>query len=347
MWLDWKRNCAHTRINTNTDTISQSYSGPLSLLGNLFTECWTHLRENLIETGANLMMPQSGRALNPASPPVRLHLVVLTLNTLLLHFMPHGSMRHCALIHATLIVNPTFDMHSAHSILILLFLFVSTLLLFTPHQLPNPCLPPPFPSLFIQDGYYSHRPKEKSKVDSNNENSVPKDFENIDNSNFGARSQPHRQSVGATSSKQRGHLQEKAHAQQQAWRDSSPSLGRSSNEVLPVGHQPLAVGNNASYPGGQGVAGVSHQQYRASQAQQAQSQHRHQHPHRRQATAAPLEVTYDQPPKCEISGKEAISALSRAKSKECRQQIAEVYCRHKEGQLMPEKVTRYCPLEGE
>lgn len=62
---------------------------------------------------------------------------------------------------------------------------------------------------------------------------------------------------------------------------------------------------------------------------------------------APLEVTYDQPHKCEISGKEAISALSRAKNKECRQQIAEVYCRHKEGQLMPEKVTRYCPLEGE
>ncbi|KAK5926968.1 hypothetical protein CgunFtcFv8_022499 [Champsocephalus gunnari] len=193
------------------------------------------------------------------------------------------------------------------------------------------------------DGYYSHRPKEKNRVDSNNENSVPKDFENIDNSNFGARSQPHRQSVGATSSKQqREHLQEKAHAQQQAWQDTSPS--RNSNEVLPVGHQTLALGNNASHHGG--VGGVSRQHYRASQAQQAESQHRHQYPHRRQATAAPLEVTYDEPPKCEISGKEAISALSRAKSKECRQQIAEVYCRHKEGQLMPEKVTRYCPLEG-
>uniref|UniRef100_A0A667XVR7 Xylosyltransferase 1 n=1 Tax=Myripristis murdjan TaxID=586833 RepID=A0A667XVR7_9TELE len=160
------------------------------------------------------------------------------------------------------------------------------------------------------DGYYSHRPKEKIRVDSNNENSVPKDFENIDNSNFGARSQPHRQPVGGAGGKQqRGRLQEKAHAQQQAWRDNSPGLGRSSNEVLPVGG-------------------------------------RHGHRHRKQATAAPLEVTYDQPPKCEISGKEAISALSRAKSKECRQQIAEVYCRHKEGQLMPEKVTRYCPLEG-
>lgn len=197
--------------------------------------------------------------------------------------------------------------------------------------------------LFIQDGYYSHRPKEKSRVDSNNENSVPKDFENIDNSNFGARSQPHRQSVGASSSKQ-----EKVHSQQQAWHDNSPGRGRNSNEVLPLGHQPLAVSNtNASYTGDQGIAGVSRQDYRASQAQQAQSQHRHQHPYRRQVTAAPLDVTYDQPPKCEISGKEAISALSRAKSKECRQQIAEVYCRHKEGQLMPGKVTRYCPLEGE
>lgn len=52
-------------------------------------------------------------------------------------------------------------------------------------------------------------------------------------------------------------------------------------------------------------------------------------------------------PQCEISGKEAISALSRAKSRECRQQIVQVYCRHKERALMPEKVPRYCPVEGE
>ncbi|KAG7504483.1 xylosyltransferase 1-like [Solea senegalensis] len=49
---------------------------------------------------------------------------------------------------------------------------------------------------------------------------------------------------------------------------------------------------------------------------------------------------------CEVSGKEAISALSRAKSRECRQQIVEVYCKHKESVLMPEKVPRYCPTEG-
>uniref|UniRef100_A0A674NK19 Xylosyltransferase 1 n=1 Tax=Takifugu rubripes TaxID=31033 RepID=A0A674NK19_TAKRU len=51
-------------------------------------------------------------------------------------------------------------------------------------------------------------------------------------------------------------------------------------------------------------------------------------------------------PQCEISGKEAISALSRAKSRGCRQQIAQVYCKHKERALMPEKVPRYCPMEG-
>uniref|UniRef100_A0A8C6UJC0 Xylosyltransferase 1 n=1 Tax=Neogobius melanostomus TaxID=47308 RepID=A0A8C6UJC0_9GOBI len=49
---------------------------------------------------------------------------------------------------------------------------------------------------------------------------------------------------------------------------------------------------------------------------------------------------------CEISGKEAISALSRARTRECRQQIVEVYCRHKERALMPERVPRYCPVEG-
>lgn len=111
--------CAHTYTNW------QSYFGSLSLLGNLFTECWAHLRENLIETGANLMMAQSSSALGPASPPVRFHLVALTHNTLLLHFMPHGSMQCCPLLHATLIVNPTLDMRCFHSILILFSLFMS------------------------------------------------------------------------------------------------------------------------------------------------------------------------------------------------------------------------------
>uniref|UniRef100_A0A8C5GGV6 Xylosyltransferase 1 n=1 Tax=Gouania willdenowi TaxID=441366 RepID=A0A8C5GGV6_GOUWI len=49
---------------------------------------------------------------------------------------------------------------------------------------------------------------------------------------------------------------------------------------------------------------------------------------------------------CEVSGKEAISALSRAKSRECRQQIVDIYCKHQQGTLMPSKVPRFCPLPG-
>ncbi len=72
----------------------------------------------------------------------------------------------------------------------------------------------------FQDGYNSHRPKEKVRVDSNNENSVPKDFENIDNSNFETRSQTQRHTPG----KHKQSLLEKAHAQQ--------SLSKNSNEVI-------------------------------------------------------------------------------------------------------------------
>ncbi|KAL1005866.1 hypothetical protein UPYG_G00064940 [Umbra pygmaea] len=95
------------------------------------------------------------------------------------------------------------------------------------------------------DVYYSHRPKEKVRVDSNNENSVPKDFENIDNSNFGARSQPQRQPPGGAGiNKPREKLQEKV--QQAAWKDNTPILSRSSNEVLQYGR---AVAQNATLPG--------------------------------------------------------------------------------------------------
>lgn len=53
-WLQVKRIVhmhAHARSSINTHTNSQSYSGPLSPLGNLFTVSWGRLRENLIETG--------------------------------------------------------------------------------------------------------------------------------------------------------------------------------------------------------------------------------------------------------------------------------------------------------
>ncbi|XP_076122848.1 xylosyltransferase 1 [Alosa pseudoharengus] len=217
------------------------------------------------------------------------------------------------------------------------------------------------------DGYHSHRPKEKVRVDSNNENSVPKDFETIDNSNFGAaraQTQSQRHAAGgaagtggagvggggAGSSKRKQLLLERAHAQQ--------NLAKGSNEVIQYGHK---YGMTAAAIGGDGgrnrsaplhaAAGAGPRTARPNPGHAATQPHRHHRPQpavqTRRTVAPPLtELRYDQPPKCEISGKEAISALSRAKTKECRQQIAEVYCRHKEGKLMPEKVTRYCPIEG-
>lgn len=135
---------AHAHKYINTRTILKSYAGPLSPLGNLFMECWAHLRQNLIEIGANLIMARSGGALCPASPPASSHLVVLTATTLLFHFMPHGSAQRCPLIRAALIVNPTFDMHHAYSVLILFFLFgAPPLLLFTPSS-------PPFPPVSLR-----------------------------------------------------------------------------------------------------------------------------------------------------------------------------------------------------
>lgn len=164
--------------------------------------------------------------------------------------------------------------------------------------------------LCLQDIYYSHRPKEKVRVDSNNENSVPKDFESIDNSNFAARLQTQRHA----SSKRQQETSEKA---------------KSSNELVHYGLNRTG-------------AGLRHD----STLTPLPPRHHSQQVKRSGVTTSDI-IKYDQPPKCEITGKEAISALSRAKTKECRQQIAEVYCRHKDKKLMPEKVTRYCPLEGE
>uniref|UniRef100_A0A7M4ENW9 Xylosyltransferase 1 n=1 Tax=Crocodylus porosus TaxID=8502 RepID=A0A7M4ENW9_CROPO len=142
-----------------------------------------------------------------------------------------------------------------------------------------------------------HRPKEKTRTDSNNENSVPKDFENIDNSNFAPRTQRQKHQpelVKKPLSKQKEHLKRKL--------DSSSNL----KEIHRSPRQHHMKKNGNSSP----------------------------------------EIKYDQEPRCEISGKEAISALSRSKSKQCRQEIAEIYCQHKQGKLMPEMVTRLCPLEG-
>lgn len=52
-------------------------------------------------------------------------------------------------------------------------------------------------------------------------------------------------------------------------------------------------------------------------------------------------------PKCEIVGKDALSALARASTKQCQQEIANVVCLHQAGSLMPKAVPRHCQLPGE
>ncbi|KAM9045053.1 xylosyltransferase 2 isoform 2-T2 [Megaptera novaeangliae] len=51
-------------------------------------------------------------------------------------------------------------------------------------------------------------------------------------------------------------------------------------------------------------------------------------------------------PKCEIVGKDALSALARASSKQCQQEIANVVCLHQAGSLMPKAVPRHCQRPG-
>ncbi|KAJ1096997.1 hypothetical protein NDU88_002127 [Pleurodeles waltl] len=173
-------------------------------------------------------------------------------------------------------------------------------------------------------GYFSHRPKEKMRTDSNNENSVPKDFENIDNSNFAPRTQKQKHQpelVKKPFSKQKEHLRRKLELEEKVKENSL--LGKNSNEVLQYGDRTV---KNSSY---------------LKESHRPTKQH-----HLKKSGNSSPEIKYDLPPKCEITGKEAISALSRAKSKHCRQEIADIYCQHRQGKLMPEKVPRFCPLEG-
>ncbi|XP_035262505.1 xylosyltransferase 2 [Anguilla anguilla] len=58
---------------------------------------------------------------------------------------------------------------------------------------------------------------------------------------------------------------------------------------------------------------------------------------------APQAPSSDFVPKCEISGKDALSALHRATSRQCRQEIANIVCQHQEGQLMPQSLPQFCP----
>lgn len=123
-------------------------------------------------------------------------------------------------------------------------------------------------------------------------------------------------------SKQKEHLRKKL--EEEKVKENS-LLGKSSNEVVQLSDKP---GKNSSDSNLKDVHTSPRQQ-----------------PLKKTGNSSP-ELKYDLPPKCEVTGKEAISAMSRAKSKPCRQEIADVYCQHKHGKLMPEKVTRFCTLEG-
>uniref|UniRef100_A0A665TKK4 Xylosyltransferase 1 n=1 Tax=Echeneis naucrates TaxID=173247 RepID=A0A665TKK4_ECHNA len=193
--------------------------------------------------------------------------------------------------------------------------------------------PPPLGKAAVRhklqaDIYHSHRPKEKVRLDSNNnENSVPKDFDSIDsNSNLGAQSQ-----------RQRGPVANSKHKLDKAQVQSM--LGKSANEVLKFPPVQRGIGHNHNRTH---VRKPHPQLPTISTLVQRSNQDLLLHQSKKLSRLEPRKEQQQ----CEISGKEAISALSRAKSRECRQQIAEVYCKHKERALMPEKVPRYCPVEG-
>ncbi|XP_007577862.1 xylosyltransferase 1-like [Poecilia formosa] len=161
-----------------------------------------------------------------------------------------------------------------------------------------------------------HRPKLRPDSN-NNENSVQKDFDIDSNSNLGARSQ--RQRLSAANGK----------------RKLEKNQGMLGNEVLK--HPPVLpkAPNQTHILTVPAPAQGSNQDAPFFQTKRPGSP----------ALPPGPEPNRDRP-QCEISGKEAISALSRAKSRECRQRIVEVYCKHKERALMPEKVPRYCPIQG-
>ena len=50
--------------------------------------------------------------------------------------------------------------------------------------------------------------------------------------------------------------------------------------------------------------------------------------------------------KCEIKSNEALSAISRAKSNSCKQQLADIACLSQDKSLIPTRLPRSCPLKG-
>ncbi|KAM6904398.1 xylosyltransferase 2 [Xenentodon cancila] len=57
-------------------------------------------------------------------------------------------------------------------------------------------------------------------------------------------------------------------------------------------------------------------------------------------------ISSDFVPKCDIIGKDALSALHRAGSQQCRQEIANIVCQHQAGKLMPNVLPQFCPQLG-
>lgn len=52
-------------------------------------------------------------------------------------------------------------------------------------------------------------------------------------------------------------------------------------------------------------------------------------------------------PLCEVTGKDALSAVNRAPSEHCKREITKTYCDMRDRNLYPMEVPRYCPLKGE
>ncbi|XP_067089495.1 xylosyltransferase 2 [Osmerus mordax] len=61
---------------------------------------------------------------------------------------------------------------------------------------------------------------------------------------------------------------------------------------------------------------------------------------------APQPPSSDFVRKCDITGKDAVSALHRAGSRACRQEIADIVCQHQAGLLMPQSLPQFCPQHG-
>ncbi|GCC34839.1 hypothetical protein chiPu_0013316 [Chiloscyllium punctatum] len=61
---------------------------------------------------------------------------------------------------------------------------------------------------------------------------------------------------------------------------------------------------------------------------------------------APQSTSNGFSPNCDIMGKDALSALARASTQQCQQEIANVVCLHQAGRLMPHTIPRSCHLSG-